>query len=458
MQGLANQITRESNPFGAYRDQYAQQLQALMANPTSVERDPGFTGSRDQSLQQVQKLMAAQGYKGSGNMAAALYDRSNNFELDYINNKENQLAQLAGAGITPNYSGAVSAQGAAAGLESSGLAAIGAGLGYAAPAINVLGGGAAAGTPAAAKPGGFSSAGGEAAEDLGLAGAGLSLAGKIGSIANSASGGGSTSDLASTAGGLVAAGGIASGIAKGGAAGYAQAAGNAGKLYNKVTGNTGGFAGMLGQIGAGLNVYQGLTSGTPQGTIGGVASGVGLAASSGAASAAGASAGTVAALGTAATGVGAVLAIPAVTSGVGDLIFGDLFGMNSADKHGNELGILRTRSNSGITQKPGSSSISQGGLSSIGASAKGEQGTQDFYKGQNITDLLAGPETVQKASDLLLSGDMQAYTAFMDSLIAGKSSKATPVSPPHVQPIQTGQVLQGLAMGIQNNFKGLSHA
>lgn len=258
MQGLANQITRESNPFGAYRDQYAKQLQTLMANPTSVESDPGFTGSRDQALQQVQKSMAAQGYKGSGNMAAGLYDRSNNFELDYINNKENQLAQLAGAGIAPNYSGAVSAQGQAAGLESSGLAAIGAGLGYATPAINVLGGGAAAGTPAAAKPGGFNSAGGEAASILGLANKGIGLTNNIGKIA------GSDSNVISRAQGSVggtigdaALGlGIYSGIRQGGVAGYAGAATSSVQLASNLGLVSQGIGQAAGAIAAPLAVYN----------------------------------------------------------------------------------------------------------------------------------------------------------------------------------------------------------
>jgi len=50
------------------QQQYAKQLQALMANPSSVQGLPGYQAG----LQAVQRSQAAQGYQGSGNMAAAL--------------------------------------------------------------------------------------------------------------------------------------------------------------------------------------------------------------------------------------------------------------------------------------------------------------------------------------------------------------------------------------------------
>ena len=50
------------------QQQYAKQLQSLMANPSSVQGLPGYQAG----LQAVQRSQAAQGYQGSGNMAAAL--------------------------------------------------------------------------------------------------------------------------------------------------------------------------------------------------------------------------------------------------------------------------------------------------------------------------------------------------------------------------------------------------
>lgn len=453
LKDLAGQAFAGSNPFAPYRDQYAQKLNALENNPGSVTSDPGFTSARDASLKAVERSMASQGYKGSGNMAAALYDRSNQFQLDYTQNKENQLAELAGAGISPNYGAALQGSANAYGVQSSGLASLGAGLGYALPQMGLGPSGGSAGTPLGMKGGGgFNSAGGEAAADLGLAGGVLSALGKAGSIVNTVGGGGSSS-LGSMAGSVGSLGGIATGLAKGGVGGYAQAAGNAGKLYNQVSGNTGGAAGALGTVGSALNVYSGLTSGTPQGTVSGLASGAGLAASTGAASALGASAGTVAALGAAATGIGAVLAVPSVVSGVGNLVFGDLLGFNKPDKYGNEMSILRSKG--GVTST-NDNTASGGGLAS--ATSSGSTGKmKTFYNGKDLTESLADPTVIQKASDFLTAGDTAGYSAYMNSLLPTKSAPSAPQMKP--QPVQgVGTVMSQLAFGMQDSFRSLQHA
>lgn len=209
-------------------------------------------------------------------------------------------------------------------------------------------------------------------------------------------------------------GGIASGVSKGGVSGGLQAAGNAAQLYNKATGSGGAFSGLLGQAGRALNIYNGLTSGTPQGTVSGLASGAGLAASSGAASALGASAATTAALGTAATGIGAVAAIPAVVQGVGGLLFNNILGVDKPDKTGNELALLRNNTASGVTEKAASAGVSQGGF--LGAVANKKDGVHDFYNGHDVTVGLQNPANAQKASDLFKSGNMAAYTQFMQTL------------------------------------------
>jgi hypothetical protein len=242
--------------------------------------------------------------------------------------------------------------------------------------------------------GGFNSAGGEAAK---------SNPGGLGSVSGL------------SAGGLLSGlGGIASGVQKGGVGGGLQAAGSAAGLYNKVTGTTGGYTKLLGQAGQALNVYNGLTSGTPQGTVSGLASGAGLAASSGATGALGASAATTAAIGAAASGIGGVLAIPAVVQGVGGLIFNNLLGVDKPDKTGNELAMLRNNSTSGVTEKSPTANVAQGGF--LGASAGAKSGPRDFYNGKDITVGLQNPNNAQKASDLFKSGDMAAYNAFMKTL------------------------------------------
>lgn len=255
--------------------------------------------------------------------------------------------------------------------------------------------------------GNFNGAGGQAANSV-LQHIGVGDVSTLPSVQNAVNQGSpGLGALGQGAGFLSGLGGLASGISKGGVSGGVQAAGNVGKLYNQITGNSGGYAGLLGQAGSALNIYNGLTSGTPQGVASGLASGAGLAASSGAASAAGASASTVAALGAGATGLGAVMAIPAVVGGITDLIAGIGSGPG---KVGNELGILRNNQSSGVTSRSVSGTTNTFGLGS-------SSGPHDFYKGKDVTAKLDLPANIQKATDLFKSGNMAAYQQFMDSLL-----------------------------------------
>lgn len=258
LKDLAGQALSGSNPFGPYREQYAQQLNTLMANPGSVANDPGFTSSRDQALQQVQKSMAAQGYKGSGNMAAALYDRANNFQLDYTQQKENQLAGLAGANINPNYAPGLNAAAGAAQVQSSGLASLGAGLGYALPQAGLGINSASAGTPLGMSPTGtFNSAGGEAATAISLANSGINMTNNVSKL----SGGGNVVSKANgTIGGTIGEAalglGVYQGIQQGGVAGYAGAATDAALLGAKTGLLSSGVGAAAGYVAAPLAVYN----------------------------------------------------------------------------------------------------------------------------------------------------------------------------------------------------------
>jgi hypothetical protein len=68
----------------AQQQGYAQQLQNLMANPSSALSTPGYLAGE----QAVRRSMASQGYQGSGNMAAALAGVG-------ANAYQSQLANLA---------------------------------------------------------------------------------------------------------------------------------------------------------------------------------------------------------------------------------------------------------------------------------------------------------------------------------------------------------------------------
>lgn len=123
----AQRVAAQSDPFAPYRSQYAQQLQDLESNPSSVANTPGYTAG----LQAVQRSMAANGYMGSGNMMAALQK----YGGDFYQNQVSQLATLAGAGATPG-AGSVPA----ANLESQSLASMGYGLNQLNNALAPVGG------------------------------------------------------------------------------------------------------------------------------------------------------------------------------------------------------------------------------------------------------------------------------------------------------------------------------
>lgn len=82
-----------ADPFAQYRKQYGERLARLEADPTAIQREPGY----EAGLQAVQRSMAAQGYTGSGNMMAAIAK----YGGDFYNQTANRYAQLAGAGVNP---------------------------------------------------------------------------------------------------------------------------------------------------------------------------------------------------------------------------------------------------------------------------------------------------------------------------------------------------------------------
>lgn len=112
------QMSQQANTFGPQRQQYANELAQLEANPSSITNLPGYQAG----LQAVQRSLAAQGYSGSGNMMAALQG----YGANIYNQQVQTLSGLAGAGINPAVpiSGmATSGQAALAGLGLLGAGA-----------------------------------------------------------------------------------------------------------------------------------------------------------------------------------------------------------------------------------------------------------------------------------------------------------------------------------------------
>lgn len=126
MRGVGVTAAAMMDPFAPYRGAFAQQMMQLQRSPAAITSMPGYSAG----LQAVQRQLGAQGYQGSGNMAAELAQ----FGGDFYNRTMAQLGQLAGAGAAPGAGAGVYAQAAqqAADLTGQGLASRGyaAGLGY----------------------------------------------------------------------------------------------------------------------------------------------------------------------------------------------------------------------------------------------------------------------------------------------------------------------------------------
>ena len=120
----AQRAQQQADPFGPYRQQYAQQMAALSADPSKLQQMPGYQAG----LQAVQRSMAAQGYTGSGNMMAAL----SKYGGDFYNQTMNMYGGFAGAGVNPGTGAQLGLQGQALGtnlaINSLGLMGRGAGL------------------------------------------------------------------------------------------------------------------------------------------------------------------------------------------------------------------------------------------------------------------------------------------------------------------------------------------
>ncbi len=120
--GLSNaaemrKLAEQASASTQYAPQYAQQLHDLVSNPSSLTSTPGY----EAGMQAVQRSLAAQGYQGSGNMAAAL----SKYGGDFYNQQVAQLNQLANPALAGT---ALSGNALAMQAANSALQGIGAGV------------------------------------------------------------------------------------------------------------------------------------------------------------------------------------------------------------------------------------------------------------------------------------------------------------------------------------------
>lgn len=127
----SNAIGNKPDPLDAWRQQYAQQLAALQANPGSVTNMPGYQFGMDQGSQALQRQMAQGGYTQSGNEKIALQNYGQKYSSDFLNNEMARLAQLSGFQFPSTDNSRTSLQGniSASDIASRSLASMGYGMG-----------------------------------------------------------------------------------------------------------------------------------------------------------------------------------------------------------------------------------------------------------------------------------------------------------------------------------------
>jgi hypothetical protein len=101
----------------AEQQQYASQLQNLIANPSQVTSLPGYQFMFDQGQQAVQRSSAAGGFLNSGNEGAALTQYGQGFATNALNQQEQLLASLSG--LQASSSGAQNTAAATGAANSS---------------------------------------------------------------------------------------------------------------------------------------------------------------------------------------------------------------------------------------------------------------------------------------------------------------------------------------------------
>jgi hypothetical protein len=114
--GTLNDTTKsaadKADPFASQRGFYQDKLKQSYMDPNFFQNDPTFSGMRNIAMNDVQKAAAARGYNNSTNVLHNIGSRINDEGLKYANLYQGQLAQNAGAGISPATGAGIQAQGA----------------------------------------------------------------------------------------------------------------------------------------------------------------------------------------------------------------------------------------------------------------------------------------------------------------------------------------------------------
>ena len=91
-----NAVNSAGAAITAQHTGYANMLQALMNNPSSITSTPGYQAGLDQATQTLTRQLASQGLTGSGTAAAAIANEGAQYENQQFTQQEQILGQLSG--------------------------------------------------------------------------------------------------------------------------------------------------------------------------------------------------------------------------------------------------------------------------------------------------------------------------------------------------------------------------
>ncbi len=119
--GISSQARGQSGTVFGEQQYYAQQLQKLIADPSSVTKLPGYQFQLGQGEQAVHRQMASSGFAGSGNEATALTQYGQGFAQNAYQSQVAVLSSLAGLSSPVNPTQGLNMASNAAGRQNDSL-------------------------------------------------------------------------------------------------------------------------------------------------------------------------------------------------------------------------------------------------------------------------------------------------------------------------------------------------
>ena len=107
------------DPFSSERDKYKQLLSRSYLDPTYFDNDSTLANLDKRTTRETERYLSSKGFSNSGNLGLGIADNLSEGRAKYALSHQNQLAQLAGAGISPASAAQNYAQGAQLGSNAN---------------------------------------------------------------------------------------------------------------------------------------------------------------------------------------------------------------------------------------------------------------------------------------------------------------------------------------------------